>query len=61
MNQIPEGEFCDNCPCLNIEADICDYYVQGPDSIAQNYYRLPICLKERPQIVKEGTKNERNM
>ena len=66
MNQIPsEGEFCGECP-ISRDGWKCKYfdiYFQK-GSIALGLLRLPICLKERPQIIttgKEGKENERNL
>lgn len=64
MNQIPsEGEYCGECPCLSwdkCDENRCGYY---PDSsqYTEEFYdegkRLPICLKNLPQIVEEGEKS----
>ena len=61
MNQIPkEGEFCGECPCFS--GIMCNLYKQWVyadlTQITVNYTRLPICLKERPQIITTGKEEE---
>ena len=57
MNQIPsEGEFCGECPCCaesdnGVYCGLYDYHM-GPEGYQA--LRLPICLQERPQIVKDA-------
>lgn len=58
MRKIPnEGEFCGECPCLDEEYGECQVYpddkidtttLQGD---TDGWKRLPICLKERQQII----------
>lgn len=59
MNQIPsDGEFCRECDekvCLAHTWQLCVKYHEFLKPY--NYpMRLPICLKERPQVVKGGEK-----
>jgi len=60
MNQITqEGEFCGSCPCRDIEAGTCTFY-EGV--LVLDYgvpMRLPVCIKERPQIVVKEVENEK--
>jgi len=62
MNQIPsEGEYCGECPVIGIIVESlwprCQYYSEPlaynkSRSFGGVSLRLPVCLKERPQIVK---------
>ena len=67
MNQIPSvRELCGECPCRGdtfewAEQMKCKLYPDsgsllygGQSKLYRNdYFRLPICIEERPQIVKE--------
>ena len=59
MNQIPrEGEFCGGCPCRTpageYERTYCAFYDLQQELDYGVAKRLPICLKERPQIITTG-------
>ena len=67
MNKIPrEGEFCRLCPLLRImrwENTRCRLWPKDGETELEGDYimgfkRLPICLKECPQIITTGKEGE---
>jgi len=55
MNQIPyEGEFCLDCPCKDVAWKSCALYEEKVSLDRHAPLRLPICISERPKIVKDG-------
>ena len=57
MNQIPkEGEFCGECPCFKgIRCNLYNQWIYADlTRITIDYRRLPICIKDRPQITARG-------
>jgi len=58
MNQIPQGEYCGDCPCKNegFSGLYCGYFRKFVRyvSLKDKYQRLPECLKRRPFIKDQG-------
>jgi len=61
MNQIPsEGESCGECP-ISRDGWKCKYFDEyfREGHMSSGLLRLPICIQERPQIVREDKENEK--
>jgi len=57
MNQIPsEGKYCVDCPCKDVAWKSCALYEKKMSFDRYAPLRLPICISERPQIVKDAKK-----
>jgi len=55
MNQIPsKGKYCLDCPCKEVAWKHCALYGKKVSLDRYAPLRLPICISERPQIVKGG-------
>ena len=55
MNQIPsEGKYCLGCPCKDVAWKSCALYEKEVSLDRYAPLRLPICISERPQILRGG-------